>query len=147
MVLQRFVTEPGNVACFGVIPAAGLAFGAGPTLLHSAMADPTDIDELKTGQNAWLYLTFATINKLGGAVAVGVTLTAADKLLTSPRSELTSSHRWPSLFSALYPQRHCADILPLYRYPLTKEKQWKLALTVTSGVTQSAHENLNELIT
>ena len=86
MVLQSglfFVTEPGNVALFWSYTfLAGLAFGAGPTLLHSMMADLTDIDERKTGQKrAGMYFALlATINKLGGAVAVGVTLTAADKL-------------------------------------------------------------------
>ena len=55
MVLQGglfFVTEPGNVVLFWSYTfLAGLAFGAGPTLLHSMMADLTDIDELKTGQS------------------------------------------------------------------------------------------------
>ena len=92
-----FVTESGNVVLFWSYTfLAGPAFGATATLLHSMMADLTDIDELKTGQKrAGMYFALlTTINKLGGAVAVGVTLAAADKLFKphSRLSELKNSH-------------------------------------------------------
>ena len=92
MVLQGglfFVTEPGNVVLFWSYTfLAGLAFGAGPTLLHSMMADLTDIDELKTGQKrAGMYFALlATINKLGGACL----------LYTSPSPRDATLSRMPS---------------------------------------------------
>ena len=131
MVLQGglfFVTEPGNVALFWSYTfLAGLAFGAGPTLLHSMMADLTDIDELKTGQKrAGMYFALlATINKLGGAVAVGVTLTAADKLFNFTPGAANSQTAIDGLlliFCFAPAAALALTYLPLYRYPLTKEK-------------------------
>ena len=131
MVLQGglfFVTEPGNVALFWSYTfLAGLAFGAGPTLLHSMMADLTDIDELKTGQKrAGMYFALlATINKLGGAVAVGVTLTAADKLFNFTPGAANSQAAIDGLlliFCFAPAAALALTYLPLYRYPLTKEK-------------------------
>ena len=131
MVLQGglfFVTEPGNVALFWSYTfLAGLAFGAGPTLLHSMMADLTDIDELKTGQKrAGMYFALlATINKLGGAVAVGVTLTAADKLFSFTPGAANSQTAIDGLlliFCFAPAAALALTYLPLYRYPLTKEK-------------------------
>ena len=56
MVLQSglfFVTEPGNVALFWSYTCmAGLAFGAGPTLLHSMMADLPTSTSLGPAKNA-----------------------------------------------------------------------------------------------
>ena len=123
-----FVTEPGNVALFWSYTfLAGLAFGAGPTLLHSMMADLTDIDELKTGQKrAGMYFALlATINKLGGAVAVGVTLTAADKLFNFTPGAANSQTAIDGLlliFCFAPAAALALTYLPLYRYPLTKEK-------------------------
>ena len=131
MVLQGglfFVTEPGNVALFWSYTfLAGLAFGAGPTLLHSMMADLTDIDERKTGQKrAGMYFALlATINKLGGAVAVGVTLTAADKLFNFTPGAANSQTAIDGLlliFCFAPAAALALTYLPLYRYPLTKEK-------------------------
>ena len=131
MVLQGglfFVTEPGNVVLFWSYTfLAGLAFGAGPTLLHSMMADLTDIDELKTGQKrAGMYFALlATINKLGGAVAVGITLTAADKLFNFTPGAANSQTAIDGLLLifCFSPAAALAlTYLPLYRYPLTKEK-------------------------
>ena len=131
MVLQGglfFVTEPGNVALFWSYTfLAGLAFGAGPTLLHSMMADLTDIDELKTGQKrAGMYFALlATINKLGGAVAVGVTLTAADKLFNFTPGIANSQAAIDGLlliFCFAPAAALALTYLPLHRYPLTKEK-------------------------
>ena len=131
MVLQGglfFVTEPGNVALFWSYTfLGGLAFGAGPTLLHSMMADLTDIDELKTGQKrAGMYFALlATINKLGGAVAVGVTLTAADKLFNFTPGAANSQAAIDGLlliFCFAPAAALALTYLPLHRYPLTKEK-------------------------
>ncbi len=53
----------------------GFAFGAGPFLLRSMMADVCDKDRLDTGHNrtALLYALLTTTAKVGAAVSVGVT--------------------------------------------------------------------------
>ena len=70
------LAEPGNVAMFwGYTFFYGVAYGAVPPLLRSMMADVTDVDELQTGTKRCLQvfrLVLTTVNKLGGAVAVGV---------------------------------------------------------------------------
>ena len=141
MVLQGglfFVTEPGNVALFWSYTfLAGLAFGAGPTLLHSMMADLTDIDELKTGQKrAGMYFALlATINKLGGAVAIGVTLTAADKLFNFTPGAANSQTAIDGLlliFCFAPAAALALTYLPLYRYPLTKEKHAEIRRSLST---------------
>ena len=107
---------------------AGLAFGAGPTLLHSMMADLTDIDESTTGQKrAGMYFALlATINKLGGASAVGLTLTAADRLFKfSPGSDNSPEAIQGLLLIFCFAPAAALAVtyLPLHGYPLSKEKQ------------------------
>jgi Na+/melibiose symporter-like transporter len=53
----------------------GFAFGAGPFLLRSMMADVCDKDRLETGQNrtALLYAMLTTTAKVGAAISVGMT--------------------------------------------------------------------------
>ena len=132
MLLQAglfFVTDPGNVPLFwGYTFLAGLAFGAGPTLLHSMMADLTDIDETKTGQKrAGMYFALlATVNKLGGASAVGLTLTLADRLFDfTPGAENSPEAIQGLLVIFCFAPAAALAItyLPLHRYPLSKEKQ------------------------
>jgi Na+/melibiose symporter-like transporter len=132
MLLQAglfFVTDPGNIPLFwGYTFLAGLAFGAGPTLLHSMMADLTDIDESKTGQKrAGMYFALlATVNKLGGASAVGLTLTLADRLFGfTPGLENSPEAIQGLLVIFCFAPAAALAItyLPLHRYPLSKEKQ------------------------
>jgi Na+/melibiose symporter-like transporter len=132
MLLQAglfFVTDPGNIPLFwGYTFLAGLAFGAGPTLLHSMMADLTDIDESKTGQKrAGMYFALlATVNKLGGASAVGLTLTLADWLFGfTPGLENSPEAIQGLLVIFCFAPAAALAItyLPLHRYPLSKEKQ------------------------
>ncbi|UZP73835.1 MFS transporter [Candidatus Paraluminiphilus aquimaris] len=132
MLLQAglfFVTDPGNVPLFwGYTFLAGLAFGAGPTLLHSMMADLTDIDESKTGQKrAGMYFALlATVNKLGGASAVGLTLTLADRLFGFTPGLKNSPEAIQGLlviFCFAPAAALAITYLPLHRYPLSKEKQ------------------------
>ena len=131
MVLQSglfFVAEPGNVGLFWSYTfLAGLAFGATPTLLHSLMADLTDIDELKTGQKrAGMYFSLlGTISKLGGALAVGFTLTTADTLFDFTPSAANSQTAVDGLlliFCFVPVAAMALTYIPLHRYPLTKEK-------------------------
>jgi Na+/melibiose symporter-like transporter len=131
MVLQSglfFVTEPGNVGLFWTYTfLAGLAFGATPTLLHSLMADLTDIDELKTGQKrAGMYFALlGTISKLGGALAVGFTLTTADTLFDFTPGAANSQTAIDGLlliFCFVPVAAMALTYIPLHRYPLTKEK-------------------------
>ena len=131
IVLQSglfFVAEPGNVGLFWSYTfLAGLAFGATPTLLHSLMADLTDIDELKTGQKrAGMYFALlGTINKLGGALAVGFTLTTADTLFDFTPGAANSQTAIDGLlliFCFVPVAAMALTYIPLHRYPLTKEK-------------------------
>ncbi|MCH1602689.1 MAG: MFS transporter [Luminiphilus sp.] len=123
-----FVAEPGNVGLFwSYTSLAGLAFGATPTLLHSMMADLTDIDELKTGQKrAGMYFALlGTINKLGGALAVGFTLTTADTLFDFTPGAANSQTAIDGLlliFCFVPVAAMALTYIPLHRYPLTKEK-------------------------
>jgi GPH family glycoside/pentoside/hexuronide:cation symporter len=123
-----FVAEPGNVGLFWSYTfLAGLAFGATPTLLHSIMADLTDIDELKTGQKrAGMYFALlGTINKLGGALAVGFTLTTADTLFDFTPGAANSQTAIDGLlliFCFVPVAAMALTYIPLHRYPLTKEK-------------------------
>lgn len=132
MLLQAgmfFVTDPGNVVLFWSYTfIAGLAFGAGPTLLHSMMADLTEIDESKTGQKrAGMYFALlATVNKLGGASAVGLTLTLADKLFNFTPGSANSPeaiHGLLVIFCFAPAAALAITYLPLNRYPLDKEAQ------------------------
>ena len=69
------LAEPGSVLIFwGYTILYGTAFGAGPTLLRSMMADITDVDQVQTGrQRAGLFFALlTTTNKVGSAVAVSV---------------------------------------------------------------------------
>ena len=107
---------------------AGLAFGAGPTLLHSMMADLTEVDEAKTGQKrAGMYFALlATINKLGGASAVGLTLTLADRVFNFSPGSANSPEAIQGLliiFCFAPAAALAITYLPLHRYPLNKEIQ------------------------
>lgn len=74
--LIYLIPGPGDfgLALFATF-SLGFAFGAGPFLLRSMMADVCDKDRLETGHNrtALLYALLTTTAKVGAAVAVGVT--------------------------------------------------------------------------
>ena len=132
MLLQAglfFATDPGNVPLFWSYTfLAGLAFGAGPTLLHSMMADLTDLDESRTGQKrAGMYFALlATINKLGGASAVGLTLTLADRLFNFAPGSDNSPEAIQGLlliFCFAPAAAFAVTYLPLHHYPLSKQTQ------------------------
>ena len=122
------LAEPGNVAMFwGYTFLYGVAYGAAPTLLRSMMADLTDVDELQTGhKRAGIYFALlTTVNKLGGAVAVGLALTTADLVFGfAPASDNSASAiDGLRLIYCVVPVIGLAlTYLPLLRYPLTKAK-------------------------
>jgi len=74
--LAFLIPGPGDfmMALFATF-ALGVAFGAGPFLLRSMMADVCDKDRLDTGHNrtGLLYAMLTTTAKVGGAVSVGIT--------------------------------------------------------------------------
>lgn len=72
------IAEEGSVVIlWGFTIAYGIAFGAAPTLLRSMMADLTDADELESGhkRSGLFFALLTTTNKLGAALAVGVSFT------------------------------------------------------------------------
>jgi len=79
VILATYLISPN--APFPVVLALnalyGLAYGAGPFLLRSMMADVRDYDLLHSGQErTGLYFSLLTMtSKVGAALAVGVTLT------------------------------------------------------------------------
>jgi Na+/melibiose symporter-like transporter len=92
------------------------------------MADLTDLDESKTGQKrAGMYFALlATINKLGGASAVGLTLTLADRLFNFTPGSDNSPEAIQGLlliFCFAPAAAFALTYLPLHHYPLSKETQ------------------------
>lgn len=80
-LLLILLIEPGNVWLYALGNILfGLASGAGAFLLRSIMADVTDHDNLESGtQRTGLYYSLLTMtNKVGYAVAVGITYPILD---------------------------------------------------------------------
>ena len=72
------LAESGNVVVlWGFTILFGAGFGAPPTLIRSMMADISDEDELKMGQQrpGLFFALLTTTNKLGAAFAVGASFT------------------------------------------------------------------------
>lgn len=79
-----FLAEPGNVpVLWGFTILYGVAFGAAPTLLRSMMADLTDHDELRSGKkrSGLFFALLTTTNKLGAALAVGVSFAILERVV------------------------------------------------------------------
>lgn len=84
MLLLVFLAEPGNVPILWAFTILyGVAFGAAPTLLRSMMADLTDDDELRSGtkRSGLFFALLTTTNKLGQALAVGVSFTILEEVV------------------------------------------------------------------
>ncbi len=78
------LAEPGNVPVLWAFTILyGIAFGAAPTLLRSMMADLTDDDELRSGRkrSGLFFALLTTTNKLGGALAVGVSFAILEEVV------------------------------------------------------------------
>jgi Na+/melibiose symporter-like transporter len=84
MLLLDVLARPGNVpVLWGFTILYGVAFGAAPTLLRSMMADLTDDDELRSGErrSGLFFALLTTTNKLGGALAVGVSFAILEQVV------------------------------------------------------------------
>ena len=80
-LLLLLVAEANNLAVLWTFTILyGAAFGAPPTLIRSLMADLTDEDELKSGQRrpGLFFALLTTTNKLGAALAVGISFFTLD---------------------------------------------------------------------
>jgi Na+/melibiose symporter-like transporter len=78
------LAEPGNVPVLWAFTILyGIAFGAAPTLLRSMMADLTDDDELRSGRkrSGLFFALLTTTNKLGHALAVGVSFAILEEVV------------------------------------------------------------------
>ena len=120
------LAEPGNVVVlWGFTILFGVAFGAPPTLIRSMMADITDEDELKSGQArpGLFFALLTTTNKLGAAVAVGISFTVLEVAFQfDPRGDNSPEALEGLLYTYCLGTAlglFCA-FLPLIRYPLDK---------------------------
>jgi len=120
------LAEPGNVVVlWGFTILFGAAFGAPPTLIRSMMADVTDADELKSGQArpGLFFALLTTTNKLGAAVAVGISFTVLEIAFQfDPRGGNSPEALEGLLYTYCLGAAlglFCA-FLPLIRYPLDK---------------------------
>lgn len=120
------LAEPNNVAVlWGFTLSYGVAFGAAPTLLRSMMADLTDMDALSSGENrsGLFFATLTTTNKLGAAVAVGVSFTILEVAFNFVPGQINGAFALEGLLLT-----YCLGTalglglaaLPLIGYPLTK---------------------------
>lgn len=128
MLALVFLAEPGNVAVLWTFTIMyGFAFGAAPTLLRSMMADLTDHDELQSGQkrSGLFFALLTTSNKLGGALAVGVSFTVLERVVGFQ----PGAHNAPEVLDGLvwtYVLGTSGGLLAAYlallRYPLTRQR-------------------------
>ena len=120
------LAEPKNVAVlWGFTLSYGVAFGAAPTLLRSMMADLTDHDELRSGENrsGLFFATLTTTNKLGAAVGVGISFAILEVAFNFVPGQANSETALNGLLIT-----YCVGtalglglaVLPLVGYPLTK---------------------------
>ena len=112
--------------------AYGFAYGAGPFLLRSMMADVRDYDLLETGQErTGLYFSLLTMtSKIGAALAVGLALTVLgivgfDPSLgeqNSERAVMTIGYMFVFLPMVVY----AAGAWLIWNFPLDQAEQEKL---------------------
>ncbi|MCH2222794.1 MAG: MFS transporter, partial [Dechloromonas sp.] len=118
------LAEPGSVlVLWGFTILFGAAFGAPPTLIRSMMADVTDEDELKSGQArpGLFFALLTTTNKLGAAVAVGISFSILEIVFQFDPRSVNS----PDALQGLLVTYCCGTalglfcaFLPLIGYPL-----------------------------
>jgi Na+/melibiose symporter-like transporter len=85
---------PGDLVLYTIANIVyGLGYGAAPVLLRSITADVTDDDQLRTGEQrtGLFYSLLALTNKLGFAIAVGVSYPLLDMVGFDPHTESSAS--------------------------------------------------------
>ena len=128
MVALFLLAEPGSV--FGLWAFTilyGIAFGAAPTLLKSMMADITDDDELRSGEGraGLFFALLTTTNKLGGALAVGVSFAVVDVVFGFQDAAGNTQAAIDGLLLTYIVGTSAGLFLAylcLVRYPLTRER-------------------------
>ena len=126
------LAEPGNAVvlwCFTL--SYGIAFGAAPTLLRTMMADLTDLDELDSGEKraGLFFAMLTTTNKLGAAVAVGLSFTILEAVFAfQPGAENSDEALWGLLltYSLGTASGLLLAILPMINYPLNRAQHQKV---------------------
>jgi Na+/melibiose symporter-like transporter len=126
------LAEPGNAVvlwCFTL--SFGVAFGAAPTLLRTMMADLTDLDELDSGEKraGLFFAMLTTTNKLGAAVAVGLSFTILEAVFAfQPAAENSEAALQGLLWT--YAIGTAAGLLlaalPVINYPLNRAQHQKI---------------------
>ena len=143
-LLLFFVAEPGSVLIFWTYTLLyGIAFGAGPTLLRSMMADITDVDELDTGrQRAGLFFALlTTTNKVGSAMAVSIAFIIIDNVFGfAPGTDNTTAavNGLLATYCFLSAAGLMLAFFPMVRYPLNKTKHAEIRQALAQLQTQAA---------
>ncbi|MEM9405892.1 MAG: MFS transporter [Acidobacteriota bacterium] len=109
----------------------GVAYGAGPTLLRSMMADLVDADELETGRNrgGLLFSLLTSVDKLGSAVGSFLSLAVVERVFGfSPGADnADAAIRGVLVAATLLPLTGLVlGYLPLHRYPMTRERHGEI---------------------
>ncbi|MDY7023176.1 MAG: MFS transporter [Cyanobacteriota bacterium] len=130
-LLSILFVEPGNIWLYALCNILfGLASGAGAFLLRSIMADVTDHDYLESGtQRTGLYYSLLTMtNKIGYAVAVGITYPILDGIGFVPGGvntpETLTALKYIFVFTPI-PILLLAALV-MWNFPLDSEQQERL---------------------
>ncbi len=138
MLAVVLLARPGDLVLLWAFTILyGVAFGAAPTLLRSMMADLTDEDELRSGQkrSGLFFALLTTTNKLGGALAVGVSYTFLEEVVGFvPGPDNSESAIWGLLltFALGTALGLLGAYLALIRYPLTRERHAEIRRALES---------------
>ena len=137
--------EPGNFWLYAFANLLyGLGAGAGAFLLRSIMADVTDHDNLESGtQRTGLYYSLLTMtNKIGYAVAVGITYPMLDWIGFVPggtnTTETIEALKYIFIFTPIPIMLLTALIM--WNFPLDSERQRHLRRLIDERDSQAIAE-------
>ncbi len=128
------LAEPGNTALMWTYTILyGIAFGAGPTLLRSMMADIIDMDELHSGRRraGVFFALLTTTNKLGSAVAVGVSFAIVESVFgfaPGPDNSQSALDGLLITYCLTAAAGMLAAYVPLLKYPLDKQRHEEIRM-------------------